>query len=64
MKTPVIGCVHKQVHIAIDLTINSCGKFEFIKFTVQTLNAQLSEVHRSTESTECLVHHLQKHATS
>ncbi len=35
--------VRKQVHIAIDPTINSSTKCEFIKFTVQTLNAQLSE---------------------
>ncbi len=46
MKTPatscITWCVHKQVHIATDLTINSCEKLEFIKFTVQTLNAQLS----------------------
>ncbi len=31
------------MHIATDPTINSYGKFEFIKFAVQTLNAQLSE---------------------
>ncbi len=30
--------MHKQLHIAIDQTINSCEKFEFIKFIVQTLN--------------------------
>ncbi len=34
---------NKQMHIAIDFTINSCAKFEFIKFTIQTLNAQLSQ---------------------
>ncbi len=61
--------VCKQVHIATDLTITSCGKFEFIKFTVQTLNAQLSEVYRSPEfnlhieedTDECSRHHQLTH---